>query len=144
MIADPLVTHQHNSTDGPISFGIQSFSGSKTVRSATGGPVAALGLKDNITISHVDDPKTKRRRSLFRVDMDYIRDSESGTTDTVTSYIVLDFHPSSAGVNQTSATMKAFARLLTLITAGTSTALLDEGGTIPVGTVMASFLRGEP
>jgi len=141
MIVDPLPTPSLPAEGVAGSFTLREFDGLKTIRHGANTQAAGKGLKDIITISHSVDPKTRRQRSLFRVDFEHtVTDSEGtpvvpNSTETVIAYVVLDYVPSKslAHVDQ------ALTRLSTLWNNGAIASVINDST-----KVLFKWLRGEP
>jgi len=99
MISDPITTPALPEESAAGSFTLRDFSGTKTLRHGSNTTSALAGLKDLITISHSEDPKTGRQRSLFRVDYEHnviVNEVATGETEVITMYVVADFKPATS------------------------------------------------
>jgi len=139
MISDPIATPTLPEEGAAGSFAISDFTGAKTIRLGQNTAATSSGRLDSITISHSNDPKTKRRRSLFRVDYGYypvVGETTSQTQLVNTAYIVLDYVP---GLQTSVSVNAALTRLSTLWNNGPISSVISSNT-----SVLYKWLQGQP
>jgi len=123
------------------TYTLREMTGQKTVRVLTNSNTSGTGTKDLLTVSHSEDAKTGRRRSLLRIDLDYKPTGATSPTGAA-AYLVLDFNPSiSGGVGTSVHIQRTVDRLLSIFGVGVvnvSSAVGDPDSN------WNRFLRGEP
>lgn len=121
------------------TYTLREMTGSKTVRTLTGTSNAGIGMKDLLTVSHSEDPKSGRRRSLIRVDLDHLPTGAESPTGAA-AYLVLDFKPSvSGGYGPAVHIQRTVDRLLSLFGGPSISAAVNDPD-----SNWNRFVRGEP
>jgi len=143
MIVDPLPLQI---TAGDISFELESQTGAKTIRRLTIATRPTNVVDGTVTISHDSTARTGRKRSVLRVDLQYVNPDVdvSGGSETCAAYLVLDRHPSDPLDSTAVHIKKCIAMILSFFTTDPTAAA---SGNIPYDistTNGVKFVQGQP
>lgn len=140
MIADPLTLR--NATTSSV-YDLVSTVGSKTIRQKVSG-LNSQQLSATLTVSHDQNDKTKRKRSVLRIDTTYLDGGSLGITESAAVYLVIDRPWPSVSDPTYTLTKAALAEILAFFATDPTAAT---PGSVPYAistTLGVKLINGEP